>query len=294
MSVLRFICALLAALLAGSAVAQSCQERWPCQKCPGDGTASSDKLSPQQERFYALDRLIGQAYKADDLQTAAALAKEYLALAETYRCDWNYGNAIHDGNRFLGLISLRNGDQQAAAAYLAKAGKSGGSPQLNSFGPDLDLANALLQRGQVEPVKLYLADIKRFWEMDRGNIDNWLSSIGRGERPPLSRFAYTPSMAEMVLSWLALGWPVLVVAGWLFWLKERIVKRGFFLLAGLLCGYCAMIAGWFAAIFLLPWVLHGALMSSLLYISVGASFLMTVLAVFGVSRLFIGRKNPAA
>jgi hypothetical protein len=293
MSALRFACLLLATLFAGEAAAQ-CQERWPCRKCPAQGAAASDRLSPHQERFYTLDRLIEQAYKADDLATAAALAKEYVAMAETYRCDWNYGNAIHDGNRFLGLISLRTGDRTAAAAHLANSSKSDGSPQLNSFGPDLELANALLQAGDIEPVKAYLRDVKRFWEMDYGKVDRWLAGIEAGEKPELNRFAYQPSFFEEALSWLALAWPVLVVAGWLFWLKERIVRRGFFLLSGLVCGYAAMIAAWFATIFLLPRVLDGALISSILYIAVGASFLITVLAVFGISRLFVSRESPAA
>ena len=53
-------------------------------------------------------------------------AKEFLELAAVYRCNWNYGNAIHDANRYLGLASLRAGKVDEAAKFLVLAGKSTG------------------------------------------------------------------------------------------------------------------------------------------------------------------------
>jgi len=63
------------------------------------------------------------------IDMALELGAEYLELANTYRCNWNYGNAVHDANRYLGLISLKKGDTDAAVVYLREAGKSTGSPQ---------------------------------------------------------------------------------------------------------------------------------------------------------------------
>ncbi|MCG7911537.1 MAG: RNA polymerase subunit sigma-24, partial [Candidatus Thiodiazotropha taylori] len=71
---------------------------------------------------------------------------------------------------------------------LVLAGQSTGSPQLDSFGPDLKLANVLLKKGQREAVAKYLSGVKRFWEMDEGRIDSWLKDIEAGKTPKLSRF----------------------------------------------------------------------------------------------------------
>ena len=48
-------------------------------------------------------------------------------------------------------------------AELRAAGHTPGSPQLDSFGPDIRLAWDLLQRGQDQAVLDYLHDVARFW-----------------------------------------------------------------------------------------------------------------------------------
>jgi len=106
-------------------------------------------VTDRLKRFYALDDQIKAAYAANDSAGTGKLATEYLELANTYRCNWNYGNAVHDANRYLGLISLKKGDTDAAIVYLREAGKSTGSPQLDTFGPELDLANELLKLRKV-------------------------------------------------------------------------------------------------------------------------------------------------
>ena len=125
------------------------------------------------QRFYSLEELITESYSSNDYESAKELISEYLELAGEYRCNWNFGNAIHDANRILGLISLRNGEIDEAAAYLLEAGKSSGSPQLDSFGPDLDLASELQKLGKSDEVLIYLNDIASFWVMNNGIVDNW-------------------------------------------------------------------------------------------------------------------------
>src|SRR5579859_2182957 len=142
---------IFAASLAVSAASIACDATTPCDKCAKDPEMSwnpeSKFATDRLKRFYALDDHIKKAYAANDFAGAGKLATEYLELANTYRCNWNYGNAVHDANRYLGLISLKKGDTDAAVVYLREAGKSTGSPQLDSFGPELDLANELLKRG---------------------------------------------------------------------------------------------------------------------------------------------------
>jgi hypothetical protein len=268
----------------------ACADKWPCQKCPSGDTASADgKLPDKLRRFYDLHDLIEAAYGRGDFPAATTLAKEYLEAAELYRCDWNYGNAVHDGNRFLGLVSLNTGDSNAAATYLAKAGKSGGSPQLNTFGPRFDLANELLKQGQIEPVKAYLKDIKRFWEMDNGQVEEWLGSIDRGEMPDLSRRIYKPGLLEIALFSFVVAWPALVVASMFLMRRRRLTRPWAFIGSSLIAGYVAIGALWFSAAFWLPPLLASVapgLLMPVLYASAAVALLVPILVVVGVSRLF--------
>lgn len=258
-----------------------------------DNKYVSDRLN----RFYSLDSTILTAYKAKELSKAAKLANEYLDLANTYKCNWNYGNAIHDGNRYLGLVSLGNGDPTAAVDYLLKSGKSTGSPQLNTFGPDLDLANALLQAGHVEPVKLYLNDIKKFWEMDRGRIDEWLSAIDQGERPALDRFPPKPSAGEYALVWFTLGWPVLVVAGCFYFRRQHIARKWLFAPAGLVVGYAVLFLANWGFSYVLPSALeivadnYAFMVTPALIVTGAAGLVVSLLAVLGISWLFTSKEK---
>lgn len=172
--------------------ALACEGDRPCDPCtkgdkgwnPGDGEAS-----PALIRFYRIEEELKAAEARQDDEAVRRLAGEYLERAAEFRCNWNHGNAVHDANRHLGLASLRAGDKAAASRFLALAGRSPGSPQLDSFGPDLDLANALLKAGEVEAVRAYLKDIQRFWKMDRGTVADWLEDIDQGKKPELDRFA---------------------------------------------------------------------------------------------------------
>jgi hypothetical protein len=111
------------------------------------------------------------------------VAKMYLDDAKMFRCNWNYGNAIHDANTVLGLMSLRVGKVPEAIGYLHAAGKSPGSPQLNSFGPSMHLAKALATKGEFDAVAKYLDDIRYFWKMEDGAIDRWKADLAAKRVP---------------------------------------------------------------------------------------------------------------
>jgi len=186
---LKFLCCAVilsipSALLAGEADV-------PCDKHAASSELSWNPVdqfvTPRLSRFYRVEQIMKSAYLAGNDNQVISLATEYLTLASMYRCNWNYGNAVHDANRYLGLVSLRKGNMQQAANFLQLSGKTPGSPQLNSFGPDLDLANELLKRKQISPVTQYLTDIKVFWKDGRAQVDRWLAAIARGETPSLNR-----------------------------------------------------------------------------------------------------------
>ena len=66
-------------------------------------------------------------------------------------------------NVLLGRIALRQGNLKEAKQYLLKAGKSPGSPQLNSFGPQFTFARELLEKGEKSVVIECLDLIGNFW-----------------------------------------------------------------------------------------------------------------------------------
>ena len=80
-------------------------------------------------------------------------------------------------NLTRGRIALRLGQPEAAAAFLLEAGRTPGSPQLNSFGPNMLLAKEMLAAGRKEPVLEYVALVRRFWKMDAGATTAWTWQI---------------------------------------------------------------------------------------------------------------------
>jgi hypothetical protein len=87
----------------------------------------------------------------------------------------------------LGLWAIAANDIPSAKKFLLAASQSPGSPQLDTFGPDFSLADALLKLGAANEVLDYLRGIKQFWEMDYGVIQIWIAQIESGKRPVLSK-----------------------------------------------------------------------------------------------------------
>ena len=117
----------------------------------------------EKMKFHEFGLLMNIAFEKDEYDKAVELAFEYLELAKSNMKNWNYGNAIHEANLVLGKISLRRGDIKSAKDYLIEAGKTKGSPQLNSFGPNMSLAKELLELGEDTVVIGYLNLVKKFW-----------------------------------------------------------------------------------------------------------------------------------
>ena len=92
---------------------------------------------------------------------------------------WNYGNIIHDANATLGRLALREGKVADAKRYLLKAGRTPGSPQLNSYGPSMALARELLEEGERNAVIEYLDLIGSFWGQGYGYKTNEKASRGK-------------------------------------------------------------------------------------------------------------------
>lgn len=110
-------------------------------------------------------------------------AQTLLTQSAKYRNDWNFGNALHKGNLTLGRLALREQDIGKAKYYLLEAGKTPGSPQLDSFGPNMVLARELLERGERETVLQYFDLCGRFWEMGHDKLKEWTALVKAGITP---------------------------------------------------------------------------------------------------------------
>ncbi len=138
------------------------------------------ELADESLRDSLLEGLAKGAYSADRLDKAQHYAELMLQNTEA---GWNYGNRVHHGNLILGRIALREANIDEAKSRLIAAGNTPGSPQLNSFGPNMALAKALLEIGEREVVLEYFKLCSKFWNSDRAKekLDNWsvLSAAGR-------------------------------------------------------------------------------------------------------------------
>ncbi|MEM9379032.1 MAG: hypothetical protein AAGB93_03705 [Planctomycetota bacterium] len=128
------------------------------------------------------------ALRAEELDLARRWAEELLDCAQSVPPNWNRGNALYTGHSALGVLALRDGDEERACSELLSAGHCGGSPQLNSFGPEFGLANQLLRAGHCAAVVDFLRLVQTFWSMNEGRLAAWIDAIERGETPTLHRF----------------------------------------------------------------------------------------------------------
>lgn len=139
--------------------------------------------APPLERFLHLPQLAIAALQAGDLNKATAYARESLDSSAQPKSLQRNGNGVHDGNMVLGLVALKGGDIAAARQYLLEAGKTVGSPTLNSFGPNMTLAKGLLDAGERDVVLDYFAECRVIWKLGSKQLDDWSATIRGGGLP---------------------------------------------------------------------------------------------------------------
>ena len=142
------------------------------------------------------------ALEAGELKLAKKHAAETLR-DNTDPEDWNYGNIVHNANQILGRCALREGELADAKKHLLAAGATPGSPQLDSFGPQMQLARELLEKGEKETVLQYLDLVARFWanpdERTEANskriarehlrqLEEWKEQVREGKVPAGNRW----------------------------------------------------------------------------------------------------------
>ena len=174
-------CALvLAGLAAGLAC---CDYRAMWEERYVEALAELGEAKEDQERFYALTDAAKASFEIGKLEEARGFAQEVLNLAPRFTRDWNYGNALHDGHMVLGRIALREGAVETAEKELLLTGATPGSPQLDSFGPNMSLAKDLLEQNHIDAVVDYCGLCAKFWKMERGDLRRWTARAKAGGVP---------------------------------------------------------------------------------------------------------------
>lgn len=155
------------------------------EECRG-GQESLEMVESILYRIHALAELAKSAFEASEFEKAANYASELLTLSssndlpEFFRDD---GNAVHYGNLVLGRVALERGNIEEAKLYLLASGRTQGSPNLMSFGPNMSLARDLLKRGEREVVLEYFAMCAEFWEHGSASLKTWANQITAGDIP---------------------------------------------------------------------------------------------------------------
>ncbi|HWF19582.1 MAG TPA: hypothetical protein VG754_09945 [Verrucomicrobiae bacterium] len=170
-----FLCALLCGC--GNSVPTTPQGRLT------EAIKKLNQASTDEERFYALNDAAKESFEVDKIDDAHKYATNLLALAKKFQGNWNYGNAIHDGNVVLGRIAVKEGKIDEAKNFLLAAGKSPGSPQMDSFGPNMSLAQDLLLKGEKDTVLEYFNLCSKFWSKNFSKLDQWSSDVKAGRMP---------------------------------------------------------------------------------------------------------------
>jgi tetratricopeptide (TPR) repeat protein len=162
-------------------------------KLPEENKALAEKALTVREReleklegprrYLALVQMATDAFDTGDMGKAEQYASELLQGVKEGKSGWNDGNETHYANIVLGRVALRRGDIVGAKQHLLAAGETTGSPNLNSFGPNMALAKELLEKGERDTVITYLQSCAKFWKMGGAELQNWIAMIKRGGTP---------------------------------------------------------------------------------------------------------------
>jgi hypothetical protein len=144
---------------------------------------SAQQAPDPAEHFYNMTKAAPAAFNKGDFAQAKSISQALLVEAELWPKNWNYGNAIHVANLVLGRTAMAEGDMPEARKFLIAAGKTPGSPQLGSFGPDMAFAQDMLKKGETASVIAYLDLCSNFWKEKHSHAAEWKAQIAKGETP---------------------------------------------------------------------------------------------------------------
>lgn len=146
-------------------------------------TSENNTADPKADQFYDLTENILAELDKGNIDAVKSMIDKLNQLIPQFTTDWNYGNAIHKVNIAKGRLALLNGNLEAAKTHLIAAADIDGSPQLNSFGPNMSLARELLVQSEESTVLEYLEKCRVFWKHGDKKIAKWKTTIENGDIP---------------------------------------------------------------------------------------------------------------
>jgi hypothetical protein len=135
------------------------------------------------EKQLLLPELCRTAFEAGEYDKAESYANQALEAVDDLREDDVHGDALHYGHSILGRIAMMNGQVTRAKQHLIEAGKTPGSPALESFGPSMSLAKELLEAGESEIVLDYFQLCAEFWKYGEQRLTAWTEAVNEGSIP---------------------------------------------------------------------------------------------------------------
>lgn len=124
-----------------------------------------------------------EALQSGDYDHARDCALAALAAAESTEPGRTNGELVHGAQSVLGHLALIDGDRAQACAHLRASTDVSGSPRLETFGPEMSLARALIEAGERDAVLDYLERCRRFWKMGHALLDAWEADLFEGRMP---------------------------------------------------------------------------------------------------------------
>lgn len=151
-----------------------------------------EKAMEEFERAYDLDHsanawllpdIARLAWRMQQYDRLNKVVEQMEAALKNESGEWFAGNLFYWINISKGLLAMHSGDRKAAGVFLLNACETPGSPQLNSFGPSMILADLLLKEGEKEIVLEFLEKTKKFWSPRFQKADAWAKEIREGRTP---------------------------------------------------------------------------------------------------------------
>jgi hypothetical protein len=141
------------------------------------------------DKVVLLTRLAPAALIAGDTEKAAKFAIELQTNADEFKAARKdyfsmHDYAMHISNTVLGLVAFEKGRVAEAGEHLLAAGRlKHGSPPLISFGPNMQLAKRMIEKGERETVIQYFDLCSTFWKMEKGRLEKWKRIVNEGGMP---------------------------------------------------------------------------------------------------------------
>jgi len=146
---------------------------------------SLDRTPPEVRYEVDEARRAWDALAGGDLDEADTLAQALIAKV-VKKHPYHGSDDEHSALLIIGHVCLRRGDVDAAEHHLLAAARiDDPEPALCTFGPNMSLAQALLQRGRTDAVIEYFDLCSSFWKrlMSLGQLQRWRTDVREGRMP---------------------------------------------------------------------------------------------------------------